>query len=68
MEEGANASCHEKIFIARNSSKYTMSELSTILAEFSAAIRNPSPDSDEKMKQLLRKYVKHYTQEIKQGK
>jgi len=67
-EEGADASCHEKIFIARNSSKYTMSELSTILAEFSAAIRNPSPDSDEKMKQLLRKYVKHYTQEIKQGK
>ena len=39
-----------------------MTELSAILSEFSEAIRDPSPDSDEKMKQLLRKYVKHYTQ------
>ena len=62
-EEGTDASCHEKIFVARNSSKYTMPELSGILAEFSEAIRDPSADSDEKMKQLLRKYVKHYTQE-----
>jgi len=39
-----------------------MTELSGILAEFSEAIRDPSADSDEKMKQLLKKYVKHYTQ------
>jgi len=25
-------------------------------------IRDPSPGSDEKMKQLLRKYVKHYVE------
>jgi FlaA1/EpsC-like NDP-sugar epimerase len=61
-EEGTDASCHEKIFVARGSQKYTLPELTSILAEFSAAIRDPSPDSDEKMKQLLRKYVKHYTQ------
>ena len=61
-EEGTDASCHEKIFVARNSEKYTMTELSGILAEFSEAIRDPSADSDEKMKQLLKKYVKHYTQ------
>ena len=30
-----------------------MPELTAILAEFSAAIQDPSPDSDEKMKQLL---------------
>jgi len=65
-EEGTDASCHEKIFVARGSQKYTLPELTSILAEFSAAIQDPSPDSDEKMKQLLRKYVKHYTQEIKQ--
>jgi FlaA1/EpsC-like NDP-sugar epimerase len=59
-EEGADASCHEKIFIARNGQQYTMNELTPILAEFSAAIRNPFPDSDENMKQLLRKYVKYY--------
>lgn len=60
-EEGTDASCHEKIFVARNSGKYTMTELSGILAEFSDAIRDPSADSDEKMKQLLKKYVKHYS-------
>ncbi len=64
-EEGADASCHEKIFIARNGQQYTMDELTPILAEFSAAIRDPSPDSDENMKQLLRKYVKYYVQEDK---
>ncbi|MFZ4440477.1 MAG: polysaccharide biosynthesis protein [Syntrophales bacterium] len=62
-EEGTDASCHEKIFVARNSLKYTLPELSSILSEFSEAIRDPSADSDEKMKQLLRKHVKHYTQE-----
>jgi FlaA1/EpsC-like NDP-sugar epimerase len=61
-EEGTDASCHEKIFVARNSLKYTLPELSSILSEFSEAIRDPSADSDEKMKQLLRKHVKHYTQ------
>ena len=62
-EEGTDASCHEKIFVARNSLKYTLPELSSILSEFSEAIRDPSADSDEKMKQLLRKHVKHYTPE-----
>ena len=59
-EEGTDASCHEKIFVARNSGKYTLDELSGILDEFSAAVRDASADSDEKMKQLLRKYVKYY--------
>lgn len=59
-EEGTDASCHEKIFVARNSGKYTTDELETILAEFSSAVRDSSAGSDENMKQLLRKYVKHY--------
>ena len=59
-EEGTDASCHEKIFVARNSGKYTLDELSGILTEFSAAVRDSSAASDEKMKQLLRKYVKYY--------
>jgi hypothetical protein len=40
--------------------KYTMTELSGIIGEFDDAIRDPSADSDEKMKLLLKKYVKHY--------
>ena len=66
-EEGTDSSCHAKVFVARSSGKYTMAELSGILAEFSDAIRDPSADSDEKMKQLLRKYVKYYSQK-KEGK
>jgi FlaA1/EpsC-like NDP-sugar epimerase len=63
-EEGTDASCHEKIFVARNSGKYTMTELEAMLAEFSDTIRDSSAESDEHMKQLLRKYVKHYHQPI----
>ena len=59
-EEGTDASCHEKIFVARNSGRYTMDELSGILAEFTAAVRDPSASADENMKKLLRKYVKYY--------
>ena len=59
-EEGTDASCHEKIFVARNSSKYTMTDLSVILQEFSDAVNDVSAESDDKMKVLLKKYVKHY--------
>jgi FlaA1/EpsC-like NDP-sugar epimerase len=64
-EEGTDASCHEKIFVARNSGQYTIAELEVILSEFSDAIRDSSVGSDENMKQLLRKYVKHYHQSVK---
>ena len=60
-EEGTDASCHEKIFFARNSGKFTLAELKGILAEFSTAINDSSDDGDENMKKLLRKHVKHYS-------
>ncbi len=59
-EEGTDASRHEKIFIARNDVKYSLSEMPDILKEFSAVIEDSSPESDNRMKQLLRKYVKYY--------
>ncbi len=59
-EEGTDASCHEKIFVARNSSSYTMSDLSSILQEFSDAVKDVSSDSDDNIKLLLKKYVKYY--------
>lgn len=60
-EEGTDASCHEKIFVARNSGKYTMAELDGVLAEFAAAIHDSTDAGDENMKQLLRKHVKYYS-------
>jgi len=62
-EEGTDASCHEKIFVARNSAQYTLADLEPILAEFSAAIADPSPESHDRVKSLLRKYVKYYQED-----
>jgi FlaA1/EpsC-like NDP-sugar epimerase len=60
-EEGTDASRHEKIYVARNSAKYSLEDLRGILPEFSAVIADPSPESNDRMKLLLRKYVKYYT-------
>lgn len=59
-EEGTEASRHEKIFVARNGVKYPLEALSDILGEFADVISDPSPDSDDRMKLLLKKYVKYY--------
>ena len=59
-EEGTDASLHKKIFIARNGAKYPLAKLPEILKEFSAVIADPLPGSDDRMKQLLKKYIKYY--------
>ncbi len=59
-EEGTEASRHEKIFIARSTMKYALDRVPGILRDFSTAIADPSPESDERMKALLKKYVKYY--------
>ena len=53
-EEGTEASLHEKIFVARNSVKYSLDRLSEILKEFSAAISDPLPASNDRVKGLLK--------------
>jgi FlaA1/EpsC-like NDP-sugar epimerase len=59
-EEGADASRHEKIFIARNVGKYSLAEIMDILGKLSDVMTDSSPGSNERMKTLLRRYVKHY--------
>jgi len=59
-EEGTDAGRHEKVFIARNSATYSLSDLHAILEEFSSVIADPSPAGNDAVKILLRKYVKHY--------
>jgi FlaA1/EpsC-like NDP-sugar epimerase len=59
-EEGTVASKHEKVFVARNSVKYSLSQIEEILKEFGTLIAE-SPMNDEKgVRSLLKKYVRHY--------
>jgi FlaA1/EpsC-like NDP-sugar epimerase len=64
-EEGTDASRHEKIFIARNSTGYSREETENMIAEFAAAISRASIQDEHEIKDLLKKYVKYY-EEVKE--
>ncbi|HNT69493.1 MAG TPA: polysaccharide biosynthesis protein, partial [Syntrophorhabdaceae bacterium] len=59
-EEGTVASRHEKVFIARNSEKYSPGDIENILKEFRELLSDPSAEDGAKVRELLKKYVKHY--------
>ncbi|MBI4686393.1 MAG: polysaccharide biosynthesis protein [Nitrospirae bacterium] len=59
-EEGVSASKHQKVFTARNSYKYSKEDIENILEEFKVAINEPSIIGDRWVRDLLRKYVRHY--------
>jgi len=59
-EEGTVASRHEKVFVARNSEKYSLSDIENILKEFLELLSGSSADDDAKVRKLLKKYVRHY--------
>jgi FlaA1/EpsC-like NDP-sugar epimerase len=59
-EEGTDASRHEKIFIARNTTGYSREETETMVAEFAEAISRSSIQDEREIKDLLKKYVKYY--------
>ncbi|PKL52509.1 MAG: polysaccharide biosynthesis protein [Nitrospira bacterium HGW-Nitrospira-1] len=56
--EGTVASRHEKVFIAKNSEKFSKEEVENILEEFKTAIAGSA--DHKKIKDLLRKNVKHF--------
>ncbi len=62
-EEGTDATRHEKIFIARNHGGYNLAQVEAILSEFQQIIQTPSPQNNTKVRDLLKKYVKHYEEE-----
>jgi FlaA1/EpsC-like NDP-sugar epimerase len=64
-EEGTDASRHEKIFIARNSTGYSRGETENMVAEFAEAISRVSIRDEREIKDLLKKYVKYY-EEVKE--
>lgn len=59
-EEGTVASRHEKVFIARNSEKYSLGDIENILKEFRELLSGGLAENSAKVRELLKKYVKHY--------
>jgi FlaA1/EpsC-like NDP-sugar epimerase len=59
-EEGTVATKHDKVFIARNSEHYSVDEIEEILNDFDMQLRNVPLEEEGKIKELLKKYVKHY--------
>ena len=61
-EEGTVASKHERIFIAKNSEKYSMEAIENILKEFYGAIKESPNVDDRRVRDLLKKYVRHFNE------
>jgi FlaA1/EpsC-like NDP-sugar epimerase len=59
-EEGTVASRHEKVFVARNGLRYSPSQIDEILKEFKALAADFSITGEKSVKDLLKKYVRHY--------
>jgi FlaA1/EpsC-like NDP-sugar epimerase len=62
-EEGTVASKHEKVFVARNGVKYSLSQVDEILKEFKTLIANHPINGEKGVKDLLKKYVRHYEEQ-----
>ncbi len=59
-EEGTVASKHERVYVARDSEKYSLSQIENILLEFKTIASEPAMNDDSRVRGLLRRYVKHY--------
>jgi len=62
-EEGTDATRHEKIFVARNPSGYNLTQIEAMLSEFQSALQIPSSEGNTNIRELLKKYVKHYEEQ-----
>lgn len=59
-EEGTVATKHEKLFVAKNSEGFSISEINILLDEFKYILNEDTFKCGESICQLLRKYVKHF--------
>jgi FlaA1/EpsC-like NDP-sugar epimerase len=62
-EEGTVTTKHKKVFIAKNNEKFSQGEIQNILREFKIAI-NGSGNNYIEIKQVLKKYVKHFDKDL----
>ena len=63
-EEGTVASKHEKVYIAKNSAAFSRDEIEQILQEFEIALKESPLGGDGRIKELLKKYVKHFADSL----
>jgi len=61
-DEESEVSQHQRILKAKQDEKYSLDEIKEILEKFSSVINLPSNTSDDKVKILLKQYVKWYDQ------
>ena len=59
-EEGTIASKHKKLFIAKGNDKYSKDEIEQILKELETVIKESSVIEKNKIRDFLKKYVKHF--------
>ena len=59
-EEGTLATIHNKVFIARNCEHYSVDTIDEILKDFDTQLRIVPLEQEIRIKDLLRKYVRHY--------
>ncbi|KPJ98018.1 MAG: hypothetical protein AMK71_12135, partial [Nitrospira bacterium SG8_35_4] len=62
-EEGTTATKHERVYVTRNSEKYTLIEMQGILDKFNSVFDEPPMGDEQGIKKLLKKYVRHYSEE-----
>jgi len=56
-EEGATATKHEKVFIARDGKMHTREDIKNMLSEFDLLIKNHSPKEKDKIREHMKRYV-----------
>ncbi len=59
-EEETIATKHEKVFIAKNTEKYSIGKIEQILKDFEMLIKELPVRDEEKIKDLLKRHVKHF--------
>ncbi len=61
-EEGTAASKHEKIFVARNSERYSKDEIEQIMREFDILLKESLIGDERKIRDLLKKHIRYFNE------
>ncbi len=62
-EEGTRSTQHQKVFVAQGNDGFSIQELDSVVSEFRETLTHPFDRSHKDIRDLLKKYVKHYEEE-----